>query len=95
MLLTLCASVMQGLQGVVPILNYYDNVSAAQRMMGQAMPSVAQHLNDLVDGQMRITKEMNNIPAKSKVFLREGKRSAAMMLCSFITYILCVGLCSC
>lgn len=57
---------------VIPVLNYYDNVRAAQGMMAVAMPSVGKHLNDLVHAQMRITKHMNNIPAKSKVFLLEA-----------------------
>lgn len=57
---------------VILTLNYYDNVRAAQGMMALAMPSVGKHLDDLVHGQMRITKDMNNIPAKSKVFLLGG-----------------------
>ena len=35
---------------VIPVLNYYDNVRAAQGMMAVAIPSVGKHLNDLVHG---------------------------------------------
>lgn len=59
---------MQGMKGVVSVLNYYDNITAANGMMGAAMPFVAKHLNDFVHGQMRSTEELNNIPAKSKLF---------------------------
>ena len=47
---------------VIPTLAYFDNLKAAQRMMGEALPSVVKHLYDLVHA-----KVLNNVPAKSEM----------------------------
>ncbi len=60
---------VQGVDKVMPACIYSDKVQSAKRLVREAVPSLQVILNDLLHGMMRVTKCMNDIPAKGMLLL--------------------------
>ena len=60
---------VQDVDKVMPACIYADKVQAAKRLVREAVPSSQVTLNDLLHGMMRVTKCINEIPAKGMLLL--------------------------